>query len=133
MTLPRWLVVSLLTVSMLAVLSVGAWWWVKWPERTAREFVTALAEGRVADAGVLWQGSPAEFETAVSFMGSGGPRVGQCEAGGRTVYDILLGVQSFNNWYLSFINFEVERGKISHGFGRATVQYFPPPNFGSSE
>jgi hypothetical protein len=39
MTLPRWLVVSLLIVSLLAVFGAGAWWWVTWPERTARAFI----------------------------------------------------------------------------------------------
>jgi hypothetical protein len=33
MKLPRWLVVSLLTVSAFAVLGYGAWWWVTWPEQ----------------------------------------------------------------------------------------------------
>lgn len=39
MKMPRWLVVSLLSVSVLAVLGYGTWWWVTWPERTARKFV----------------------------------------------------------------------------------------------
>jgi hypothetical protein len=38
MRLPRWLVVSLLAVSVLAVPGAGAWWWVTWPERTANQF-----------------------------------------------------------------------------------------------
>jgi hypothetical protein len=38
MKLPRWLLVSLLTVSVLAVLGGAGWWWVSWPERA----VTAL-------------------------------------------------------------------------------------------
>lgn len=35
MKLPRWLVVSLLSASLLAVLGSGAWWWVTWPVTTA--------------------------------------------------------------------------------------------------
>lgn len=42
MKLPRWLVVSLLTLSVFALSSAGAWWWVTWPVRTAREFVTLV-------------------------------------------------------------------------------------------
>jgi hypothetical protein len=34
MKMPRWLVVSLLSASVLAVMGYGAWWWVTWPERT---------------------------------------------------------------------------------------------------
>jgi hypothetical protein len=39
MKLPRWLVIAMLTTSMLSVLAAAGWWWVTWPERTAREFV----------------------------------------------------------------------------------------------
>jgi hypothetical protein len=44
---PRWLVVSMLTASGLAVITVlggGVWWWCTAPERTARRFATLLAE-----------------------------------------------------------------------------------------
>jgi hypothetical protein len=34
--------VSLLTASALTLLGAGAWWWVTWPERTAREFIERL-------------------------------------------------------------------------------------------
>jgi hypothetical protein len=50
MKMPRWLVVSLLTVSVLAVLGAGVWWWVTWPERTAREFCELNRAGRFKDA-----------------------------------------------------------------------------------
>jgi hypothetical protein len=39
MRLPRWLVVSLLSASVLAVLGYVSWWWVTWPERTAWELM----------------------------------------------------------------------------------------------
>ena len=42
MKLPRWLVIGMLTSSVLAVLAAAGWWWVTWPERTAREFVERL-------------------------------------------------------------------------------------------
>ena len=38
MRLPRWLVVALLSVSVLAVLGTCMAWWVTWPERTVRQF-----------------------------------------------------------------------------------------------
>jgi hypothetical protein len=43
MKLPRWLVVSLLIASVLAVVGAAVWW-VTWPERTMREFTTRIAE-----------------------------------------------------------------------------------------
>jgi hypothetical protein len=50
MTLPRWLVVSLMTVSALATLAAGAWWWVTWPERTASQFCELVHDLRFDDA-----------------------------------------------------------------------------------
>jgi hypothetical protein len=44
MKLPRWLVIGLLTSSMLAVLAAPGWWWITWPERTAREFVHLVTQ-----------------------------------------------------------------------------------------
>src|SRR5262245_56178735 len=41
MKLPRWLVVTLLSASLVAMLAYGAWWWVTWPERTMNRFVEA--------------------------------------------------------------------------------------------
>jgi hypothetical protein len=45
MKLPRWLVFAMLFSSLLSVLAAAGWWWVTWPERTAREFVDRLAAG----------------------------------------------------------------------------------------
>ena len=50
MKLPRWLLIGLWTSIVLAVLASAGWWWVTWPERTAREYVDLLYEHRIADA-----------------------------------------------------------------------------------
>jgi hypothetical protein len=50
MKFPRWLVVTLLTVSVLAVFSAGAWWWVTWPERTAIRFTALMADEKFDEA-----------------------------------------------------------------------------------
>jgi hypothetical protein len=42
MKLPRWLLWSLLSISVVAALAAAGWWWVTWPERTAREFIELL-------------------------------------------------------------------------------------------
>jgi len=39
MKLPRWLVIAMLTTSVLLPIAAAGWWWVTWPERTAREFI----------------------------------------------------------------------------------------------
>ena len=45
MKLPRWMVIGMLTSSVLSGLAASGWWWVTWPERTARQFVDRLAAG----------------------------------------------------------------------------------------
>jgi hypothetical protein len=50
MKLPQWLVVSLLSASVLAVLGAGVWWWVTWPERTARHFIELINTEDLAGA-----------------------------------------------------------------------------------
>ncbi len=55
MELPRWLMIGLWTSIVLAVLAAAGWWWVTWPERTAREFVRCIAEGRFEDVKTMLQ------------------------------------------------------------------------------
>jgi hypothetical protein len=43
----------MITTELLAVLSIAAWWWVTWPERTARRFVEFMAANRFDDATAL--------------------------------------------------------------------------------
>jgi hypothetical protein len=50
MRLPHWLVVTLLTVSVFAVLDAGAVWWVAWPTRTMNKFVVLLRAGDLDSA-----------------------------------------------------------------------------------
>ena len=45
MKLPRWLVILLLSSSLMAVLAAGGWCWVSWPKWTARTFTNLLTEG----------------------------------------------------------------------------------------
>jgi hypothetical protein len=52
MHLPRWLIVTLLSASVLAVLGYGVWWWSTWPERTLNQF---LALGRAGNWTALSQ------------------------------------------------------------------------------
>ena len=50
MKLPRWLVMGMLASSVLAVLAAAGWWWVTWPQRTAREFAELMAAGKQDEA-----------------------------------------------------------------------------------
>lgn len=44
MRLPRWLMIGMLTASVLLPLVAAGWWWVIWPEWTAYEYVEKLAK-----------------------------------------------------------------------------------------
>ena len=50
MRLPRWLVICLLGTSVLATIGAAGWWWVTWPQRTARTFVQLLVDCNWTDA-----------------------------------------------------------------------------------
>ncbi len=65
MKLPRWLVVVMLSSSVLAPLGAAAWWWVTWPDRTAREFVELLVAGTTTSVGRAAPGSIALFKVYV--------------------------------------------------------------------
>ena len=116
MKLPRWLMIVLWTSSVLAVLAAAGWWWLTWPERTAREFVEWV--GKQADGSDerprrtrsrVWFQDPVGF-TPISSWG-----VPELAAKPRSLVDVLLGRQEFliaaehewNEW-----DFAVERGKV---------------------
>src|SRR5262245_32937818 len=45
MKFPRWLVVTLLSASLIALLGTAAWWWVTLPQRIMNEFAQAEIAG----------------------------------------------------------------------------------------
>src|SRR5262245_47702773 len=53
MKLPRWLVVTMLATSTLALLAFAGWWWVTWPERTFAKFKSLIAAGKFDEANAL--------------------------------------------------------------------------------
>jgi len=110
MKLPRWLVIAMLTTSVLAVLAAAGWWWVTWPERTAREFVALIREGHLEQANrILTPGNTSPFLTD-----SMRKRV-RCEVIPQTWLEVIIGRQKFwffdGDWPL-IPQFEVERGKV---------------------
>ena len=50
MKIPRWLLLTLITLSVLGVVLPAGWWWFTWPARTIRDFTALLEEGRFDDA-----------------------------------------------------------------------------------
>jgi hypothetical protein len=69
MRIPRWLVVTLLITSALALLGAGAWWWVTWPYRTIHKFAELVEMGDLDSANTMivdsdgsWQDARLEFD-----------------------------------------------------------------------
>jgi hypothetical protein len=50
MRLPRWLLVTLIVVSAVALVAVPAWLWVEMPRRTAEKFVAVVEAGDIQAA-----------------------------------------------------------------------------------
>jgi hypothetical protein len=53
MKLSRWLVLSLVIAITVALLSAAAWWWVTWPERTARRYFDLVQRESGTDAAAM--------------------------------------------------------------------------------
>jgi hypothetical protein len=118
MRLPRWLIVSLLTVSALAVLSTGMWWWVTWPERTAREFVELVRLAQFDEAervAPFLRGPGSTFARDELLVHRPRARINQS----RSLSDIILGRLRFKFLYGEDLaegyftyGYEVERGAV---------------------
>jgi hypothetical protein len=105
MRIPRWLVISMLNTSLLAVLAAAGWWWVTWPDRTARQFVELIAAGNLEQAQSM-MGPP---ETIVLFP----PRNwSEVEPESRSVTDLLSGTRKFRTSNPAPFTFTVQRGRI---------------------
>src|SRR5262245_24201241 len=99
MKLPRWLVVSMLAASSLSIVAVACWWWVTWPERTARKFVEALSTGNDADAYAMVSkpymdelGTPGSIPVAVARPPKGWKEI---ETQVRSIGETICGTQRF--------------------------------------
>jgi hypothetical protein len=110
MKLPRWLLGSLLTVSVLAVPSaLGAcvWWWVTWPQRTMNEFVRAIA----TDNKAYWRELSSPEMKYFLDTSKRRPELadGDLEPVSRNLTEILNGQQEFQTGFARFV---VNRGRV---------------------
>src|SRR5262245_7748491 len=53
MQLPRWLVMSLLSMSLFAVLGAASWWWVTWVADTVQEYISKMRSGNLEGADAM--------------------------------------------------------------------------------
>jgi hypothetical protein len=123
MKLPRWLLWTMMTLSVFGTLAAAGWWWVTWPERTAREFIRLLRDGDIESINALiipktyWMdNSVSERSSTLAFSnewmngdGTGqGHRIGQRrgqwidliearKVRQRTVADLFSGEMTFDS------------------------------------
>jgi hypothetical protein len=115
MKMPKWLVVSLLSVSVLGVLGYGAWWWVTWPERTAWTFILLIREENYDAVAAMFgrlRLSDIEKEALKTYERM---RVGSGRS--RSLADILSARQRFDLYFEdefeeSGATVEIERGMV---------------------
>jgi hypothetical protein len=106
MRLPRWLLATLLTVTVLVPLGAGAWWWVTWPERTVTRYVDWVSTDRLAEATEMLY----SLDAPLALFNEPSDLRRPLDSKQRTLVDTVLGRQFFvspRRWvYL------VERGII---------------------
>jgi hypothetical protein len=108
MRIPRWLVVAMLTLSLLAMLSAMGWHWLIWPTSTGRTFGDLVHANRWEEAPRML-GPEVNQELISTLRRHPGLSHGDLEPTIRTVVDLLLGRQTFTNgWY----EFTVLREKV---------------------
>jgi hypothetical protein len=110
--LPRWLVVILLASSVLAAFGAGAWWWMVWPERTARQFHGFLIEQKWDDAATMLVYSGVDYppNTVVAWLAATGQTESHLEPQPRLWRDMYRGSRRFR---LGAFYFKAERGQIT--------------------
>src|SRR5262245_11242283 len=123
MTLPRWLVVSPLSVSLLALFGVSAWWWVTWPQRTAKEFFNLLRESKWEAAKNMSPSLPIDKLQSRDDLDR---RLMGLKFVVPRVSEIVLGSRSF---FLDFPNdksllFTVRRGTVRYWYEYDTSEDF---------
>jgi hypothetical protein len=98
MKLPRWLVMTLLTMSLLAMLGSVALWWVTWPERTARRFQELMSGARIDEANAMLSVDSSQRTTQLLIVGDEPFREWDCSPRipeSRTLIDMLCARQRY--------------------------------------
>src|SRR5262245_458393 len=118
MKMPHWLVVSLLTLSMLAVLGFAGSWWVTWPERTARKYVSLVSDQDIDTAFEISAGDKPEVLFAFHELLPTWRR-SDLQMDSRKVADLLYGRRHFQ---IAGYEFTVQRGVlIDQGFRKRGI------------
>jgi hypothetical protein len=100
MKLPRWTIVFMLAASTLAMFAVAAGWWITWPERTARVYISLIAEGNFEQADNLVVAEPDELGHVLEYPipvegGASAWDQSRMDCCPRSVWDVVVGRQEF--------------------------------------
>ena len=114
MKIPRWLMYCLVLLCCLGLLIGPVLWWATWPERTAREFLTLVAEHRPREAIRMCKNNPYPVHpVALDRIEKGSSDWSQylLTAEPRSPRDWFAGRQSFVMKDLGY-RFTVERNRV---------------------
>jgi hypothetical protein len=113
MKLPRWLVIAMLTTSVLSVLAAAGWWWVTWPERTAAAFVHFIADRRFESAKEMISSAWVDEENSMQTLELLAPLASQTtlDAHSRSYSDVFCARQEFQVLGIACI-LVAERGSV---------------------
>jgi hypothetical protein len=125
MRLPRWLVVSLLTTSVFTVVGAGAWWWLTWPERAAREFQSLLAQRKWDDASamLLYAGVDYPPDTVMAWLAGSNQDELTLEPQPWTLTDVCRGRRQFKLGQKRVVYFIAARGRITEWNTWSSARY----------
>jgi hypothetical protein len=113
--------VTLLSASLITVLGAGAWWWVTWPQRTAREFVHRL--GSSDNEPLLKMLRPTKDVWRLRLMKQVRPKsYSQLKPQPRSFRDFCIGRQEFRTAGEFGWQFTAERGVVT----RPSMEYLKP-------
>lgn len=97
MKLPRWLLVSLIAVSSVALLAFPAWLWVEMPRWTAQRFVAAIEAGDMEQANQRLANASFEGDLKLLSIGCGDLKASLAHPKvlhrSRTALDLICGSQ----------------------------------------
>ena len=113
MKLPRWLVIAMLTSSVLSVLAAAGWWWVTWPERTSREFQMLLVERKWNDAVAMILSSDYPADTVIAWLARNGQDELELEPLPWSWGDVCRGRRQFKLGEKNTLRFTAEKGRIT--------------------
>ena len=96
MRLPRWLVIVMLGSSATLSTGFGAWWWLTWPERIAREHIHEFALGRPMEVGVSADEISDSGVNLVDLVPRPEWRLENFQRQPRSIWDVISGRQEFD-------------------------------------